>query len=303
MSKKFKKEKNQAKEEKMKNKIIRLFWVASAVLLWVAILTVSASAKDFKYDFPNGAAPVSVTLNGRAVLEGEAAIIDSVTYVPLRSFSDLLSAQSISWDQSTQTATVKKYNMVAKISQNSKYIEASGRYFYLDNEVKNIDNRLFIPIRIASKLFCVDVEWNAKSRTVVLKTTTELFKTADEFYDSGELYWLSRIISAESAGEPLRGKIAVGNVVINRKNHKSYPNTIYGVIFDRKNGTQFSPVSFGTIYNSPSSESIVAAKICLEGYSISDSILFFMNPKIATNNWISQNRPFAFKIGNHYFYN
>ena len=298
-----KKLKKQAKEEKMKNRIIKIIFVAAAFVFWVALMTVSSSAKDFKYDFPEGAAPVNVTLDGRSVLDGEAAIINSVTYVPLRSFSEISDAQSILWDAKTQTATVKKYNMVAKISQNKKYVEASGRYFYLDNEIKNIDNRLFIPVRIAAKLFCIDVDWNNQTRTVVLKSTTESFKTADEFYDSGELYWLSRIISAEAAGEPLLGKIAVGNVVLNRKEHKSYPNTIYGVIFDRKNGTQFSPVSFGTIYNTPTAESVIAAKICLEDYSVSDTILFFMNPKIATNNWISQNRPFAFRIGNHYFYN
>lgn len=298
-----KKLKKQVKEEKMKNRTIKIASVAAAALFWIALLTLSASAKEFKYDFPSGAAPVNITLNSRSVLEGEAAIIDSVTYVPLRSFSELSGAEDISWDAKTQTATVKKYNMIAKICASKKYVEASGRYFYLDNEVKNIDNRLFIPVRIAAKLFCVDVDWNSKTRTVVLKSTTESFKTGAEFYDDGDLYWLSRIISAESAGEPLRGKIAVGNVVINRKNHKSYPNTIYGVIFDRKNGTQFSPVSLGTIYNTPTAESVISAKICLEGYSISDSILFFMNPKIATNNWISQNRPFAFRIGNHYFYN
>ena len=47
---------------------------------------------------------------------------------------------------------------------------------------------------------------------------------------------------------------------------------------------------------------VIAAKICLDGYSISDEILFFMNPRIATSNWISKNRPFAFTIGNHDFY-
>ena len=121
-------------------------------------------------------------------------------------------------------------------------------------------------------------------------------------YNENDLYWLSRIISAEARGESLEGQIAVGNVVLNRVRHASYPSTIYGVIFDRKHGTQFSPVSMGTIYRTPSESSVIAAKICLEGYSISDEILFFMNPRIATSNWISKNRPFAFRIGNHDFY-
>ena len=125
---------------------------------------------------------------------------------------------------------------------------------------------------------------------------------ASSFYRADEVLWLARIIHAESAGEPLLGQIAVGNVVLNRVKSSAYPNTIYGVIFDRKNGTQFSPVVFGTIYNTPNTDSVIAAKLCLEGYTLSDSIFFFMNPRIATNNWISKNRPFAFRIGNHNFY-
>lgn len=296
------------KKIKIKEKGLRPGWHFEryiVVLLSVIILTVlsvfAVSASE-KYDFPEGSAEVSVSFNGRRVLEDEAAIINDVTYVPLRSFSELMGAESVEWDGESKTAIVKKYNMTAKVSQNKQYIEASGRYFYLSSPLKNINDRIFIPVRIAAKLFCLDVDWNASTRTVVLKSTNEPFVSGSDFYNSTDLYWLSRIINAESSGEILRGKIAVGNVVINRKNSKSYPDTIYGVIFDRKNGTQFSPVSIGTIYNAPNAESVIAAKICLEGYTLSDSILFFMNPRIATNNWISKNRPFAFRIGNHDFY-
>jgi N-acetylmuramoyl-L-alanine amidase len=264
-------------------------------------LTVSISAAQ-KYDFPDGAVEVDVTLNSRSVLEGEAVIIDSVTYVPLRSFSELCGADSVSWNAKSRTATVKKYNLVANISDKLNYIEANGRYIYLVNPVKNIDDRLFLPIRPLSLIFSLDVEWNANNRTVVLKNASKTFAPARNFYNENDLYWLSRIINAEAAGEPLMGKIAVGNVIMNRKRSSSYPNTIYGVIFDRKYGTQFSPVSMGTIYRTPNAESIIAAKICLEGYSISDEILYFMNPRLATSNWISKNRPFAFRIGNHNFY-
>ena len=261
-----------------------------------------AQKSKFIYDFPENAASVSIELDGRQILDGEAAIINSVTYVPLRSFSELAGANSIEWDAKNRVATVKKSNTTVKISDRLQYVEASGRYFYSSEPIKNISDRLFVPIRLLCSALCVDVKWNAASRTVELKSTNKTLTSGSSFYSSDDVYWLSRIIHAESGGEPLLGKIAVGNVVLNRKESKMYPNTIYGVIFDRKNGTQFSPVSMGTIYNTPSAESVVAAKICLEGYSVDSNILFFMNPKIATNNWIAQNRPFAFKIGNHYFF-
>lgn len=288
-------------ERKRKNnkRIGYITAILSAIMI-IAICIIGANAAE--YDFSEGSASVNVTYNGRRVLEGEAAIIDDVTYVPLRSFSELMGAEKIEWNDKTKTATVKKYNMKANVSQSTPYIEASGRYFYLSNPLKNINDRIFLPVRIAAKLFCVDVDWNSNSRTVVLKSTNKPFVNGSEYYNKDDLYWLSRIINAEASGESLRGKIAVGNVVINRRASKSYPNTIYGVIFDRKNGTQFSPVAIGTIYKTPNADSVIAAKICLEGYTVSDSILFFMNPRIATNNWISKNRPFAFRIGNHNFY-
>ena len=254
------------------------------------------------YDFPEGSASVSVTLDGVEILKDRSAIINSTTYIPLRDASEIIGAESISWDAKTQTATVKKGKTVLKVKNKGNYLEAAGRYFYTPAGVLNIDGRLFVPVRPFAAIFCLDLYWNGATRTVELTETGRELTSGPNYYDSDDLYWLSRIISAEAAGESLLGQIAVGNVVLNRVESRSYPNTIYGVIFDRKGGTQFSPVSMGTIYKTPTASSVMAAKICLEGYSVSDRILFFMNPRIATNNWISKNRPYAFSIGNHDFY-
>ena len=94
----------------------------------------------------------------------------------------------------------------------------------------------------------------------------------------------------------------MGNVVLNRVRSSQYPNTVKGVIFDTKYGTQFSPVASGTIYNTPTASSIRAAKICLEGYSLSTKMIYFYNPKIATSSWIGRTRPYIMTIGNHKFY-
>ncbi len=271
-------------------------------MLSFAVLPAAAAASDPVYRFPDGATPVSVTLDGKPVLEGQAAIIHSVTYVPLRAFCELAGADSITWNANTRTAAVKCDNYTLYVTDGSFYVQVAGRYIHTGETVKNIDNRLFVPVRALAKVFSISVTWNPTSRTVVLKRTGEKLLDASAFYNADDLYWLSRIINAEAGGESMEGKIAVGNVVINRKNSPSYPNTIYGVIFDRKHGLQFTPVATGTIYRTPSSDSVIAAKICLEGHSISREALFFMNPRIATNNWIAKNCRFLFRIGNHDFY-
>ncbi len=125
---------------------------------------------------------------------------------------------------------------------------------------------------------------------------------ADSAYDYEDLYWLSRIISAEAKGESFTGQIGVGTVVLNRVKSKQFPNTVKGVVFDKKYGTQFTPVANGTIYNTPTQSAVVAAKMCLDGYTLSNSVLYFLNPSIATSSWIQNNRKYAFRVGNHEFY-
>lgn len=115
---------------------------------------------------------------------------------------------------------------------------------------------------------------------------------------SNDVYLLAQIIHAEAKGEPYNGKLAVGNVVLNRVNSMQFPNSIEKVIFQRG---QFSPVMDGSIYNKPSSESLKAAQEVLSGKRIfGDEVLFFYNPKVSTSGWIFT-RETVLEIGNHRF--
>ena len=270
-------------------------------MLSFAILP-AAAASDPAYRFPDGAVPVRVTLDGKPILNGQAVILHSVTYVPLRAFSEIGGAESVTWNANTRTAAVTVGGYTLYVTDGSFYVQVAGRYIHTGETVLNIDGRLFVPVRALAKVFSMKVTWDAASRTVLLSRTGERLLDAASYYNADDLYWLARIIYAEAGGESLEGQIAVGNVVLNRKNSASYPNTIYGVIFDRKHGLQFTPVATGTIYRTPSAQSVIAAKICLEGHSISREALFFMNPRIATSNWIADNCRFLFRIGNHDFY-
>lgn len=117
------------------------------------------------------------------------------------------------------------------------------------------------------------------------------------------LYWLSRIIEAEAGAEPYSGKVAIGNVILNRVASNSFPNTVKGVIFDYYgNIPQFSPVAEGTIYNTPSEASIKAAVDALNGKKPVGSSTYFFNPKKAEGKWIVKNKTYVTKIGEHVFY-
>lgn len=132
--------------------------------------------------------------------------------------------------------------------------------------------------------------------------STDQAQPASASYPAEDLYWLSRIISAESRGEPLLGQIAVGNVILNRVESSQYPDTVEGVVFDTKYGVQFQPVSNGTIYDAPASSSLVAAKLCLEGTDVVGESLYFFSPALSAGRWIVSNATYYTTIGGHQFY-
>lgn len=233
-------------------------------------------------------------------LEVSGRLIEDTTYMPLRMMSESIEEAEIGWENGIATVNSDTINLNAQ--QGSHYITANDRVLYYGKPIKNIEGRIYVPIRLLAKAYSLSVNWDDQTKSVKLYGDPKGLKSGGEYYNSEDLYWLSRIIHAESGGEVLKGKIAVGNVVINRKNHKSYPNSIYGVVFDRKHGTQFTPVASGSIYNTPSGESVLAAKICLDGFSLNDEMIFFINPKIATNFWITQTRVYVMTVGNHKFY-
>ena len=288
------------KRKQRRHLLSKLFITSLACLMLASGMIIGVNAAVV---FPEASTPTAVYLDGKEVLPGECIILESVTYVPLRKFCNLFEDCRITWDAKTSTATVRTSDLTLTVQSGAVYITANGHYYYTVGEVRNLNGHLYVPIRPLARAFAAELYWNASARRVELTSDpTGRNAVAWANYNADEVYWLSRIISAESKGEPLKGQIAVGNVVLNRVKSPAYPNTIYGVIFDRKYGTQFSPVAIGTIYQKPTAKAEIAAKICLEGYSLSEDILFFLNPRASTNFWIVKNRPFAFTIGNHDFY-
>ena len=114
---------------------------------------------------------------------------------------------------------------------------------------------------------------------------------------SGDLYLLARLISAEARGEPYVGQVAVGAVVLNRVEHPSFPNSISGVVYQPG---AFSCLDDGQ-FNEPVAESAYrAAQEALNGYDPSYGAIYYFNPATATSRWI-WSLPLIVQIGSHRF--
>jgi len=114
---------------------------------------------------------------------------------------------------------------------------------------------------------------------------------------SSDVALLARLISAEARGEPYKGQVAVGAVVLNRVDSPIFPNTIAGVIY--QNGA-FSCVADGQFNQAVSESAYRAARDAINGMDPSGGAIYYFNPSTATSKWI-WSRPLLVIIGNHRF--
>ena len=243
----------------------------------------------------------SVIVNGRTLSE-PAVVMNGVTYLPLRAFANSLGQAKVSYNKSTRTATLEMNGLYLTSTDGGFVTYANDRpLFSFSPNVLMSNGRMYVPASALTKALGIRITSNTDNTLTVAGSYSPLTH-ASKFYREDEVFWLSRIITAESSGESLLGQIAVGDVILNRVKSNQYPNTIWGVIFDRKYGVQFSPVLDGRIYNTPTYTSTLAAKICLEGTSLSDDAIFFLNPRTAQSSWIIKSREYAYTIGGHDFY-
>lgn len=244
------------------------------------------------------AAAPDVSVNGAGLgADAMACVVQNTTYVSLRTVASALAPNAvISWEDGA--AVVRAPSMTLRAALGGTFLEANGRRLAIPQGVLAQDGRVLVPVRVLAAAFGAQVAWDPASGGVAITSTTQ---TSTD-YDYDDLYWLSRIISAESRGEPLEGKIAVGNVVLNRVASPDFPDTIFDVIFDDRWGGQFEPVRNSTVYQEPTEESILAAKLCLDGADAVGDCLYFLAPTLAQNFWTVENREFVISIGCHDFY-
>lgn len=269
-------------------------------VLLISVLGSSALAADTPVEV--GYTEIPLYMEGEYI--GSGYLINEYTYVPVVSFCEFLMGTDfiVIWNQEDQTVTLDALDVHISYDMADTYLMVNDRYLYLPDGAYNVNGTLLMPIRTLAKIFNVRVKWNGVDMSVGIDASEyAVFESGEEFYDEDSLYWLSHVISSESGYEPFLGQIAVGNVVLNRVNDTSrhFPNTIKDVIFQPG---QFQVVSTGSIYKEPLEESVIAAKLCLEGYNVVGESLYFLNPAVSSNYWFRANLTYVTTIRHHEFY-
>lgn len=128
-----------------------------------------------------------------------------------------------------------------------------------------------------------------------LAANSEWRNISEVTFAEGDRYLLANLIYCEAGGEPYAGQVAVGAVVINRVLSSRFPDTVVGVIYQKR---QFSPVGSGRLElalakGKATPSCYQAADEAMAGLSNVGSCVFFRTP-IPGLTGIS--------IGGHIFY-
>lgn len=235
---------------------------------------------------------------------GSGFVVNSITYVPLLTFTEYALGKrcQVRWDQESETATITADDLYISVTMSLSYMVANDRYIYLEDGAYNINGTILVPIRELARIFSLDPKWDDEGWSIRINTEEmEIFASGAEFYNADDLYWLSHVIYSEAGNQPIEGMIGVGNVVLNRAGEDSerFAHTIKGVIFQEG---QFDVVPSGAIYLDPNERSVIAAKLCLEGYNTVGDSKWFVNPRISTIDWFERNATLTAVIADHNFY-
>lgn len=226
-------------------------------------------------------------------LDSRGVVRDGVTYVSLRALLDALGDWTLTWDAGAAAAVAVSGDRTLIADPAADTVTLDGVSHSAGVSVEQ--GRTMVPLRLVGELLGAVVEWDPYLSGAAVTS-------AGAPYNAVDYYWLSRIISAESQGEPLEGQIAVGNVVLNRVESAQFPDSIAGVVFDRKHAVQFEPVENGTVYSDPYHLSLEAAGRVLDGETTVDGALYFYAPDLSPGTWINANRTYLTTIGCHRFY-
>lgn len=242
-----------------------------------------------------GARELAVTVDGQE-LTSTSYVEDGTAYVPLVELLEAMGGWETLWDPVSRTASAETDLFLLNVPIQRSQVLADGWAFDIGGNAVIRGGSTYVPLRSVANLLGGQVEFVDWDSPVAVLTAGE------PSYTEEDLYWLSRIISAESRGESLLGQIAVGNVVLNRVDSDRFPDTIRGVIFDCKDAVQFEPVANGTIYDEPTDQSVLAAELALNGTSVVGRCLYFFNPAWSQGLWVRQNGTYYGTIGCHVFY-
>ncbi len=251
-------------------------------------------------EFDPNAGDFQLLVDGEpADLTTRRTVIDNVSYVNLMAMAiEMDETAIVQQSPDTGDVTVITGSLSITCSPDAEYLVANGRYLYMPDGCVELEGDVMVPLAMVVEAFDATMNWDAETGTISVTRGSGAILSGDEFYNSDDLFWLSRVIYAESGNQLMEGRIGVGNVVMNRVNSPIFPNSILGVVAQRG---QFSTYQNGKLANrTPNAGSVIAAKLVMDG-AVSETVgsAFYFD---TGNSWATGVKTTIAVLGGHTFY-
>lgn len=222
---------------------------------------------------------ITVKINGQPIfVDTNPYIKQGRTFVPVRFVAEAFK-MDVEWHQDEKKIILKNDETTIEMWLNSNRLVVNGEEKEMDVCIEGVDGRTMVPIKHFADILDFTVRWNDLTCSVDLaKEGLEIPESSilNRSYTDEDLIWLARIVDVEAHNLGIEAKVAVANVVLNRKKSPAFPDTIYGVIFDSKYSKQFPPAHRSGFQDRvPDKSSVIAAKMALEGINNIDRCLYF----------------------------
>lgn len=140
----------------------------------------------------------------------------------------------------------------------------------------------------------ITIEETTMPETITAPETTVEETTAAPTYSEEDLYYLTHVLTGECHTSPWEEQVAVGSVVLNRVADPEFPNTIKGVIEDRRHGIQYASFYDGNFKREATERNVAVAKYLLEnGSQLPATVVYQSQRRQGSGTYV--------KINKHYF--
>lgn len=112
---------------------------------------------------------ITVYLDGHKIeFDQPPIIINDRTLVPMRALFEALGA-TVEWDEESQEAIGTVPGIEIEIKIGADYVSVNTVKLVLDCPSQKINDRVLVPLRVISESLGVDVQWDEKNNSVIMK--------------------------------------------------------------------------------------------------------------------------------------
>lgn len=274
-----------------------------------------------------------MSLNGKVLSTMPLMNVNGVPYCSVKYFfENCLASAKVYWanyGSNVKGTTASGESLVILAQPGAQYMQVNGQSVYVPNGIKILNGLTMVPIEQLAAVFqgsACSYDWGSNVYVVVTgaylagsavqpavsyqpdASSSSYYQPAataasysyyqpSGYYDPQALDLIARVINTEAGSMSLEGKVSVGNVIMNRVASPEFPNTVYGVIYQRN---QFTVINSARFQLAPSEASLTAAKMALDGVNYVPGAMFYNVSGMRT--WASRNRSYLMTFAGHDFY-